>query len=397
MAGGALSGVRVLEFGHYIAGPRCAQILADHGADVVKVEPLTGDPSRNAQPRHQGVSIYFATHNRGKRSCALDLKRDAGSAVRRRLLAAADVLVTNLSPTTAGRLGLDFAAATAANPRLVVVQISAYGTTGSARDQVGYDGTIQARSGIADLTGPVDGPPTVTQVLLDDHLAAVEGALGAVLALRMREATGRGQLVDVSMMDVALSILAHNYGDILLNGARPTRNGRRPPHALASGYETAHGWVYVAPMSAEMWSAVCAIIGRPDWAAPGARYLDNDVRLQERETIEAAINDWTRQHTRAEVAAAMGAAGVPSAPINRLDEALAEPSTSERRMVQWVDVEGAQAGAVPVPGPELKVGEAPPQVPTRVPALGADTRAVLEEAGFTPTEVDRLFAEGVVA
>jgi crotonobetainyl-CoA:carnitine CoA-transferase CaiB-like acyl-CoA transferase len=383
----SLLGVRVAEFTHFIAGPHCAQILADHGADVVKVEPTGGEPSRRALPRHEGASIYFAAHNRGKRSLAVDLKSEAGRGVLRRLLEWAHVVVTNYTPRAAERLGIDFAAASAVNPGIVVLQISAFGATGPGRDLAGYDGTVQGRSGIADMTGPVGGPPIVSQIQVVDHLTAVEGALGVALALRLRDATGRGQLVDVSMLDCAMSLLAHQVGDTLLLGARPRSNGSAPPYALANLYEAADGHVYLAPVTPPMWEAMCRITGHPDWCARGSPYLDLDTRIRDRTVIETAFNEWTRRHTREQVIGVLGAAGIACGPVSHVEEALDDPIARARGMVRWVESDGV---AVPVPGVELKLGETAPVTPGVVPALGAHTREVLTEIGCSEAEITQL-------
>ena len=391
-----LDSVRVLEFGHFIAAPRTCQILADHGAEVIKVEPPGGENTRFVPPQHDGVSIYFASHNRGKRSLVLDLKHERSRGVLRQLIASADVLVSNYTPTTSEKLGLDYTSASAINPRIVVLQISAFGSTGAGRELGGVDGTIQARSGIADLTGQVDGPPTVTQVQMIDHLTAVEGALGVLMALRLRDATGRGALIDLAMMDVAMGILAHQIGDVSLNSAPARRNGSAPPYALANAYEASDGYVFLAPMSIIMWTGVCQTIGRPDLAAPASPYLDSATRLRDRVKLEGLINEWTRTRTRNDVIAAMSAAGVSCSPINRVAEAVADPLVTGRGMVQHV-VAGDSGQTVPVPGIELKIGEwtaDPPRV--RVHELGEDSGAILADLGMSEDDIASLLAERVV-
>ncbi len=387
----------MIEFGHFIAAPRTCQILADHGADVIKVEPPGGENTRFVPPRHEGVSIYFATHNRGKRSLVLDLKKPEARPVLRRLIEHADVLVTNYTPATAASLGLDHAAASAINERIVVLQISAFGATGAGRELGGVDGTIQARSGIADLTGQVDGPPTVTQVQVVDHLTAVEGALAIVMALRLREMTGRGTALDVAMMDVAVGILAHQVGDVALNGAPARRNGSAPHYALANAYEATDGYVFLAPMSLQMWTGVCEAIGRPDLATPESGYQDAAVRLRDRARLEGIVNEWTRRHTRADIIEAMNARGVSSAPISSVAEAIKDPRVLERAMIQHVEA-GDSGQSIPVPGMEVKIGAWSPDPPlVRVHELGEDSRSVLAEIGISDTEASGLIARGVVA
>jgi CoA:oxalate CoA-transferase len=306
------------------------------------------------------------------------------------------VLVNNYTPTTAEKLGLDHASASAINPRIVVLQISAFGATGQGRELNGVDGTIQARSGIADLTGQVDGPPTVTQVQMIDHLTAVEGALGVMMALRLRELTGRGERIDLAMMDVAMGILAHQIGDVALNGAPARRNGSAPPYALANAYEAADGYVFLAPMSLLMWKAVCDIIGRPELAAPGSPYVESAIRLRDRVTLEGIVNEWTRTRPRTEIIEAMTRGGVSCAPINSVAESIVDPRVLDRGMVQWVEA-GDSGQAVPAPGVVLKIGEWSKERPReRVHELGEDSRSVLSDVGVSADEIESLVAQRVV-
>jgi crotonobetainyl-CoA:carnitine CoA-transferase CaiB-like acyl-CoA transferase len=396
MCCGSLAGIRVLECAHYIAGPRCAQLLADHGADVVKLEPPTGDPSRSAQPRHKDISLYFASHNHRKRSIVVDLKSDRGRALLSRLQLWADVMVTNYSPQTSHRLGLDFETASRMNPRLIVVQISAFGVDVEDQGLGGFDGTIQAMSGIADLIGSADGPPTVTAIPIIDHLTAIEGSYAVVLALRQREATGVGQAIDVSMMDVALSILAYAYADVMVRGEIPKRDGSRAPYALTTIYRALDGYVHVAAMTGASWEMMTSLIGRPEWGQPGSKYFDTDVRLRDRATIEAEIEAWSKRYTRQELIAILAQHDIACGPVNRIDEAIKQPLVARRQMVEWVTA-GAEHGRIPVPGVELKMGTSRPQEEGRVPALGGDTSAVLAELGLDAAEIATLVSEGVVA
>jgi CoA:oxalate CoA-transferase len=393
----SMAGVRVLECSHFVAGPRTGQILADHGADVIKLEPPGGEATRFAPPSDGGVSIYFSAHNRGKRSLVVDLKLPAGQELLKHLIRWVDVIVTNYTPKTAENLGLDFASASAINDRIVVLQISAFGAHGRARDLTGVDGTIQARTGIAELTGQQDGPPTVGQVQIIDHLVSVEGVVGVLMALRLRDATGKGSPIDLAMMDVGMSMLAHQLGDVALRGAPARRSGSAPPYALANTYETSDGYVYIASSTFNLWMALCNLIGRPDLASPESPYHDGAVRLRDRAYLEGVVGEWTRLRSRAEVIDALEMAGVPCAPINSVADAMADPGVLERGMVLWVEA-GQSGRTVPSPGVELKVGEhsEATRPRPRVPDLGADSAAVLAEAGIAPNEVARLFETKVV-
>jgi CoA:oxalate CoA-transferase len=392
---GALAGLRVLECGHFIAGPRCAQILADHGAEVVKLEPPTGDPSRRSAPKHDGWSMYFAAHNRRKKSVVVDLKRHESKAILERLIGWAEVIVTNYTPGATDRLGLNLESARRSNPRIVIVRISAYGLSGPARDLPGFDGTVQARSGLAHMVGPADRPPTVTSVPITDFLSAVEGAFGALLGLRLRDATGEGQEIDVSMMDATSTLLGYLYAEVLKFKQDPKRTGSRAPYALTAAYEAADGHVYIAPMGDPAWKALCGLIGRPDWAESGADYLDPDTRLRDRNIVESAVNDWTRTLPRAELIGALDAAGIPCGAINSVAEVAADPLLTERGMLQLVQL-GRSGLSVPMPGAEVKLSHTSPADRATVPELGGDTVDVLRRIGFSPDELARLRESGVI-
>jgi crotonobetainyl-CoA:carnitine CoA-transferase CaiB-like acyl-CoA transferase len=391
-----LDGLRVLECGHFIAGPRCAQILGDHGAEVIKLEPPNGDPARRSPPRLSEWSLYFAAHNRGKQSIAVDLKNPDGREILARLVRWADVIVTNFTPSASERLGLDFESASRLNPTIVVVRISAYGVSGSDRDLPGFDGTVQATSGFAHMVGPGDRPPTVTSVPLLDYVAAIEGAFGALLGLRRRDLTGVGQEIDASMMDAASTLLGYLYAEVLVSGRSPMRTGSHAPYALTGAYAASDGFVYIAPMGDAAWTALCNLIGRPDWAKAGSPYFDPESRLRDRIAIEAAIERWTRGLDRATLIATLKAAGIPCGPMRSVEEVANDPRLRERRMLTDVRL-GATAEHVPMPGIEVKVsGSEGPAASPVVPALGADTDAILSRLGYESAEIERLRNAGAI-
>lgn len=387
----ALAGIRIVECGHYIAGPRACQLLADQGADVIKVEPATGDPSRRADPLLNGHSLYFFSHNHGKRSISLDLKSDDGQRVFHRLIKQADAFVSNYSPEAISKLGLDHATLSAVNPGLITVYISAYGLDSDIGGPGGVDGTIQSMSGLADMIGSADGPPTVTSIPVIDHLTAVDAAYGVTLALRERDLTGLGQSIEVSLYDVAMSILAYAYSDILQRGNVPHRDGSRAPYAFTTTYRAIDGHVFIAPMINEMWITLARIVGHPEWGEPGSKYLISAERLRDREQLEPQIEAWTSSRTRGEIVATLSAAGVACSPVNRIDEAVRSDLADSRHMVRWVSAGTGGAEMIAVPGEELKFsshrGESQP---SSVPNLASDTDAVLAELGFSADEITAL-------
>lgn len=395
---GALAGIRVIECGHFIAGPRTSQLLADQGADVIKVEPLSGDPSRRADPLHNGHSLYFYSHNRGKRSIALNLKTEEGKAVFTRLIEGADVFLSNYAPGAIASLGLDHASLAAINPRIVTAYITAYGLDSSMGDTGGVDGTVQSISGIADMIGASDGPPTVTSIPILDHLVAVDTAYAVSLGLRHRDATGVGESIDVSMLDVAMSILAYAYGDVLQRGEVPHRDGSRAPYSFTTIYRASDGYVFIAPVRDEMFAVLSGVVGHPEWGEPESPYMTSANRLRDRNILEPQIEEWTGLRTRAEVVETVRAAGIACAPVLKIDEAIRSDIAGERGMVGWVTSGGDPDDLVAVPGPELKFASADRDpVTANVPDLAGDTDDVLAALGYTDHEVARLRSLGVIA
>src|SRR5699024_8696105 len=206
----ALDGIRVLDCTHFIAGPYCSQTLADHGADVIKIEPINGEPSRKANPMHDDFSVYFASMNRNKRGLAVDMKSEQGKQMMHKLVETADTLVTNYSVDITDKLGIDYKTISKINPKIIMVHITGFGLTGENKDRSAFDGIVQAMSGIAHLTGEHDGPPKKAGLFIADHIAGFHGVIGALLALQARNISGKGQLVDVGMLDSMVSMLAYN-------------------------------------------------------------------------------------------------------------------------------------------------------------------------------------------
>jgi crotonobetainyl-CoA:carnitine CoA-transferase CaiB-like acyl-CoA transferase len=340
--------------------------------------------------------MYFTAHNRYKQSLAIDLKRPEASPILERLLGWADVLVTNYTPSAVERLGLDYISASRINSRLVVVRISAYGKSGSGREVPGFDGTVQARSGLAHMVGSPDGPPTITSLPLTDYLVAVEGALGALLGLQLRTVTGQGQEVDVSMLDATSTVLGYLYAEVLAYGQQPIRSGNRAPYALTGAYPASDGYVYVAPLGDQAWRSLCGLIGRSEWALPGARYADPDTRLRERDIVEAGVGEWTRTLPRSELIVRLADAGIPCGELKTVAEVAVDPLLRERCMLRQVEL-GTSGTMVPMPGVEIKLdGAAGDDRHASAPALGAHSRQVLRQLGFGDDEVERLKRTGVI-
>jgi CoA:oxalate CoA-transferase len=385
----ALNGIRVLELGHAIAAPHCAQILGDQGAQVVRIEPPGGDRTRGALPVVDGDSVYFAAHNRGKRSIILDLKEPRGKDAFLKLADAADVVVTNYSAGVPDRLGIGYAALSQRNPRLVFVHITGFGTEGAAREHGAYDGIIQAMSGVPWLSGEPGGPPVFVGAFVADQLAAMQGALGAVLALHRRAETGTGGFVEVSMLDGYLTALAHHVGSALDLGEVPAANRNQVPTAFANTFPAADGHVYLAPLAPAAWQAFCKVIGAPPWLA------DSEPRwriTEGRDKAEEVVAAWTAGRRRSDIIAELRAAGVPCGPVNDVAEAVTDPVHHGRDPVTTVRMRSGRQ--LHVPGPEVKLGgRAPGELP--VPGAGQHTAEVLAELGYREQDIAGLLADGV--
>jgi crotonobetainyl-CoA:carnitine CoA-transferase CaiB-like acyl-CoA transferase len=375
---GPLDGLHVLEIGHYIAAPHCTMMLADQGADVIKVEPPQGEPARAALPMSAlGDSLYFACHNRRKRSVALDLRRPESAAALEALLAWADVIVTNYSVGVPDKLGFGYAHVQTVNPAAVMVHITGFGSTGPRASHVAFDGAIQAMSGLADLTGVQDGPPLMSQVLLADHTSGVHAAYAVMTALWERARTGRGRLVEISMLDVMTSYLSHHVPSRGVLGLSPTRQGSRSSTRYVNMFATLDAPIYLAPITPAMWRGFCRLLGRPEWAPDGPMpNLLKDLALKS--AVDEAAEAWFATRTSVEAMTALQEEGVACGAVRSVSDIYDEEVAAGSSTVAFVDLPRGGPRA-PVPGPALRLG-APGG--GRVPGLGEDTETVLRELGL---------------
>lgn len=386
-----LAGIRVVDLSRVLAGPYCTMMLADLGADVVKVErPDDGDETRSWGPPYaNGEAAYFLAVNRGKRSIAVDLKQPEGRNLVLDLCARADVVLENFRPGAAARLGLEAASVQGRNPRVVYCSITGFGRRGS-RDRPGYDFVVQAESGLMAVTGDPDGPPMKAGVALVDVVTGLHAAVAIVAALRAREVTGKGERIEVSLLDSAFSALVNVAQNALVTGEEPARFGNAHPSiAPYQPFRASDGWVAVAAANEGLFARLCGVVGRPE-LADDERFRTNAARVRNRAELLPLLEGVFATRSADEWVAALDEAGVPAGKIRGVLEALraAEPST--------LRVTHPSVGELELVAPPFAL-DSPLPSPAAPPLLGQHTREVLLELGVDEARIAELEARGVVA
>lgn len=388
-----LSGIRILDLTRVLAGPFCTAILADLGAEVIKLEPPQGDDYRHVGPFLSGESALFALNNRGKQSVVVDLKAEEGRALALQLAATSDVVVENFRPGVADRLGIGAAALRAANPALIVASISGFGQQGPAADLPAYDVVVQAMSGWMDATGEEGGTPMRTGEAIGDVAAGLYAAIGILAALLGRSAHG-GAHVDIAMMDCLIAMLPTSHALHHYAGQPVTRTGNRHPLSTPFGaFRSADGQVIIAVLGHRQFAGLCALIGQPGLAAD-PRFASDEARTAHEPVLRALIEGWTTTLTTEALIASLRAAGIPTAPIQTLAQALQSPHAQARGLV--ADLPHHRLGHSPVAGQPIRFDGQKPLSATGAPALGGDTRPVLTALGLTPDQIAGLIAAGIV-
>ena len=379
----ALEGVRVLELTQVMAGPFCGQILADMGADVIKIEPPGGDHTRRslgfALPG--GDTAAFHAVNRNKRSVELDLKSADDQAVLHRLAEGADVLLENYRPGVAARLGASWETLSALNPRLVYASLSGFGQTGPYAQRPGYDLIAQAMSGVMSVTGVAGGDPVKCGIPVGDLSAGLFCAVGILSALHARERTGRGQRIDTSLFEGALALSIWETAELWATGRVPEPLGSA--HRLTAPYQalrTADGHIVVGANNQRLWELLCSAVERPELAGD-PRFLDNAGRMEHRAELEAELEAALAAHGSAEWVERLIAAGVPCGPIHDYAEVFADPHTAAREME--VTMQHPVEGRVHGLGIPVKLSDTPGSVRRPAPLVGEHTEEVLREAGIS--------------
>jgi crotonobetainyl-CoA:carnitine CoA-transferase CaiB-like acyl-CoA transferase len=389
-----LHGVRVLDFSRVLAGPYCTMVLADLGAEVIKIErPGVGDETRSwGPPFAGGEATYYLSVNRGKRSLALDLADPRSRPVVQALAAGADVAIENFRAGVAVRLGIGYEAIRALKPDIVYCSITGYGSGREPAGRAGYDFTVQAESGLMSITGDPDGPPMKVGVALLDVLCGIHAATGIVAALQARERTGEGRRIEVSLLDSALAGLVNVAQAALSTGGEARRYGNGHPSIVPyEPFETADGWIAVAAANDSLWRALCAALDRPDLAAD-ERLASNPGRVAHRQELTRELAATFAAHGAEEWLQRLEARGVPAGKIRGVGEAFAAAADAGRPAT--VTVNHPTAGELSLPASPIAFAPGADVQPLPPPLLGEHTREVLGELGL---DADELIAAGVAA
>ena len=393
---GPLAGVKVIELAQIMAGPTCGMLLADMGADVIKVEKLPGgDDTRSyTEPLQGGESAAFMMLNRNKRGIAVNLKTPGGLEVVKKLLADADVVTENYRKGTLEKLGLGYEVLEKLNPRLIYCAISGYGRTGPYADKGGFDLIAQGFAGIMSITGEPGRPPAKSGTSIADINAGIFAALGIVSALFARNTTGRGQVVETSLMEAAIQQTYWQSAIYFATGKNSEPSGSA--HILTAPYQafpTSDGWINVGGANQSNWERIVKALGRPE-LAQDARFLTNGDRMRNLPALTEILGELFRKRPSADWIRELEAAGVPVGPVNRISEMLADPQVAHREMV--VEVDHPKVGRMKALGFPIKFSETRGEVKRAAPLLGQHTDEILASLGYDAAAIERLRTEGAV-
>ena len=384
-----LAGKRILDFSKILAGPLCTQYLADLGADVIKVEPLAGDDTRQWPPFQDGVGAIFLAVNRNKRDIAVDLRKPDGLALCHELTRSADVVVESFGPGVADRLGIGWDALAKVNPRLVYASISGYGTQGPMKEGKGYDLIAQAFTGMLSMTGEPGGPPARSPFSPIDQATGYHAVIGILAGLMQRDATGDGVKIETSLFDSAVGFLGYFLQGFWQHGQEPQPPGSGHESLCPyQAFETADKPIILGVANDHLWGKFCALAGEPSLAGD-ARFATGAARVAHRSTILPVVAGILKRRSRADWLVAFSEAGIPSSPVHSLGELSAHPHTAASGMVLAQDDFKTVASPLRAAGERLALRQPPPR-------LGQHSREILRELGRENAEIDTMIADGIV-
>jgi crotonobetainyl-CoA:carnitine CoA-transferase CaiB-like acyl-CoA transferase len=392
----ALQGVRILEVGHYTAGPFCPRILANLGAEVIKIEPPKGGPDRKWAPfLKDGSSYFYHFQNCDKRNITLDLGKEKGKEIFKQLISLVDIFVENFATGVMDRLGLGYEILREINPLLIYCSVTGFGQKGPYQYKRGYDTVIQAMGGIMSITGQPTSPPTKVGMSLADQLGGTFAAIPILAALHYRKKTGKGQFIDVSMQDLIAWLTQVSWPQYFVSGSRPQRHGNRHPGmAPHNAYESKDGWVVIAVENEDNWVSLLKVIGREDLITD-TRFNSPAKRVARVEEVDELVTRWTKSKTVVEIVNLLNSLMIPSGPVLDLDEIVTHPHTLHREMI--VELESPNIGRFKVTGSPLKMSETPGIVANPGSELGQHNEEILcDLLGYSKEEVRKLREEKVI-
>ena len=394
--GGPLAGIRMLDLGRYQAGPRCALMFARMGAEVIKVEALKGDESRQNGPTVRGQSAYWVQYNSGKKSLAIDLRTEKGKEVLTRLVKKSDILLQNFRPGTIDIMGFGYDVLKKLNPKIIMINASAYGQYGPHRDKVGFDPIGQAMGGMMYQSGLKDDPPTKTAFPLIDRITSLHATIGALAALWEREISGEGQAIDVSLADTGFTVNEIPITAYLGNGHNPERptsyGGAENP--LGGMYETSDGFVIIAAGNDNIWKRMCEAVGKPEWLTD-ERFSTRAARAENGSAINGVLSSWFAEREMKEVVEYLSEHSIPCAPVNNVEQAANESHLHEREIL--MEVPDPIAGKIHVAGKMIKFSRTE-MVVGSTPTVGQHTDEILKDiAEYSEDEIKELEKDSVVA
>lgn len=394
---GPLQGLKVIDLSRFIAGPYAAMLMADHGADVIKVEkPVVGEETRRNRPLVRGESLYYMMFNRNKRGITLNLRSQEGLAILRSMIQRCDVLIDGFKPGTLKARGLPWEELQRLNPRLVLAAVSGYGQDGPYAQRPGFDPIAQAMSGIMAQTGTEGGRPIMSGVFIADYGTALYVLSGVLMALYERQCTGRGQIVDSALLDSAVSFLCTSIPEYALLGQDSTRRGNRSRYVAPNEmFPTKDaGEIYIVGGHDNHFSKLASLVGRPE-IAKDLRFATTSLRFDHYDELCEVIRRWTQEHTAAEALGALAKAGIPAGKVSRISDLVKDPQIKHRQMI--VEMDHPVAGKVPMQGVPFKLSSFPQTTPRSSPTLGEHTEEVLSEwLGLTSSQVEEYRRAGVV-
>ena len=386
-----LEGLRVLDLGRYQAGPRCALMFARMGAEVIKIEALTGDESRKNAPVVRGQSAYWVQYNSGKKSLSINLRTDEGKHVLKELVIHSDIFLQNFRPGTIDKMGFGYEVLKALNKKIIMINVSAYGQTGSYKDRVGFDPLGQALGGMMSLNGFADGPPIRNFFPLIDRITALHGCIGALAALHEREFSGEGQAIDVSLGDTGFTVNEIPISAFLGDGIIQDKTGNGM--GMDNAYQTSDGWVLMAATNRKMWERCCEALGWDDWVNDPNFEGRND-RRKNYKKIEGRLIPWFKSKTTEEAVEYLNKFSVPIAPINDVVGASINPLIEEREMM--VEVPDKIAGKIQVTGKSIKFSRTPMTIGS-APTIGQHTKEILSDVlGYEDDYINQLVSDEII-